>query len=462
MRGINLFLLTLLSSLAAANSQLMTWNIGLEEHWPLERANIILDILKDKSATNDVDIICLTEVWAGPSMIKKYVTELNSIFPHSLHLVDSTYISTAYDPTYISAAVYHPPCLDYYTDQVAAQKVVDFGDCFIDCTLDTGKSIEICGTQCLLATYSDALKDDNKDTNSCWACLMESIYNIYQYYTSPVNSRDSIFSMAEKLTKCYTDTSQKWNQTLGLLVLSKVPIDLVQIGYYPTFVVPRGYILFNASLSSSLIGNTLIGNTLIACTHLTPINDDLPYQYNYSTLYHSWEEENIGSTKYLINLMNSLNSTNYLEQGFISQVIMGDLNHGPTISNTTQAIAEEGYRLLLEWSNNNATKVNLGMCTACDDNNVYPTIPPRLYDYIWMKNDLTFNKFYRGFDTTIRLKVNGKCYDSKLSDHYAVILSPIVYNNSIHPTFCNSVDEIKGNLIATVLFSLVFFLIVTF
>ena len=57
---------------------------------------------------------------------------------------------------------------------------------------------------------------------------MQNLYDIYDVYSSPTGTVDPIETTSELLT-CYTDTSQQWSQTLGLLVLSRVPIELVEV-----------------------------------------------------------------------------------------------------------------------------------------------------------------------------------------------------------------------------------------
>ena len=468
----------------------MSWNVGFEEHWSIPRTQVVLETLLNSNTTNIVststyaagaidlrksviDVVCLTEVWGQPSVIPNYMAASANIFPYSLSVLDYSGVSNVKDS-------FQPPCLDYYSENVAAAKIVDFSTCFLDCFVDnvenmdtTLSSADTCSVQCLLSTFEDVLKYD-KNVDACWSCLMETMYNVYQYYTSPTSSRESLLDFTTgTLTQCYLGkTNYSWNQTLGLLVLSKIPINLVEKGYYQTFIVPRGYILFEVPSWN---------NTLIACTHLTPINDASSYQQGYSTPYSSWAEENTGSAQHIIDVM----TTAYA--GYENQIITGDLNHSPELyfplgsdKLVTGAIGEEGYYLLSNWSTwsteGTADASSVGnlyietnykfsltdesgqskLCTACNGtatsgNNVCPTNPQRLYDFIWTKGEYWTSGrqqlSYRILDQTVQITVNNQCYNSKLSDHYPIVLvtSPVTSSlaspSQFNPRIFNVVDN---------------------
>lgn len=439
----------------------MTWNVGYEEHWASKRAPAILDVLANDTANSTmstIDVVCLTEVWTGPITIKNYILGLQHVYPYSLSLLNNSFINSPAS----SRTRYQPPCLDYYSLEVAAEKAIDFADCFLSCleerannNVDVGVNnlenissiVYACGVQCLLSTYADVFQD--KNTDPCWACLIETLYSIYKIHTSPKGSV-SFADSASELSMCYTDTSQPWSQTLGLLVLSKVPIELVEINYYKTFVVPRGYIAFNVPSWS---------NTLVVCTHITPINGDLRYVFNYSTQYHSWMEENIGSTKQIVSKMSQPPFNDY-----DNQIITGDLNHSPALlfnnREVVGALAKEAYQVLKNWSLGTlenlyvATNLELNLvdengnstlCTACEDNSVCPVHQGKLYDWIWSKgpywtSTITGPKYsYRLYDETVELMVNGVCRQSKLSDHYPVLVtsrSPLLEHQLAKLSWC--------------------------
>ena len=177
---------------------------------------------------------------------------------------------------------------------------------------------------------------------------------------------------------------------------------------------------------------------------------------------------------------------------YSNQVITGDLNHSPRLFAAdgvlaTEAVAEEGYELLKNWSCGINQSINQSICednlyirdalefdlvdtsgvsklaTTSVDNNVCPTIPPKLYDFIWTRGEYwlsdsssssasassssgsggeegeTQKYAYRIYDETIELMVNGNCYPSKLSDHYPVVLtfrSPLLSHNLTTLSWC--------------------------
>lgn len=394
-----------------------TWNVGLEEQLANQRTPAILQALTQSSP----DLLCLTEVWGGPSRIRQFLRSLN--YSQAITLVDSNYLASADN----QLPQYQPPC---QTDN-ELDIVTKLASCVVANCLSLTSSTLDCALLCLETTLG--IDGPAITLSNCWACIIEQTYKIYSRQWPDNNP---ITGTAKLLDVCQQDWSQPWTQTLGLVVLSKVPLELVTIGYYPSFIIPRGYII--ARIPSV--------NTLLTCTHLAVTTRSIPYIANFSSPYQSWTEDNEGAARLITRLLDQYitpcNSTVTSVRSDLhgralcnitSQLLMGDFNHGPAnVSEGTVAVDPVAYNIIASagWTD----LARSLPCTACSYNNIYPTNPPANYDHFWVRGSWLPNQstgsqgplvapaVYRYWDQTYPINVDGHCQDYDLSDHYGILV----------------------------------------
>lgn len=214
-----------------------TWNIGLEERLADERVDAIINAINKTNNT----VLCLNEIWGGPSRIEYFSKHVNYKYKYSI--IDQNIFNTSYVPA----------CQD--KDLLSVLENLDSCD----------------NAYCLIGLVNIEQYSD------CWACLVELAYKIYA-------------KQSYNLLQCF-EASQPWQQTLGLLLLSNVKLHNVTWNYLPTAIIPRGYISAN------------LDDIHIVCTHLTVPTVTYPYPGIASYNIQSWQEENVLQSTILRNLV---------------------------------------------------------------------------------------------------------------------------------------------------------------
>ncbi len=379
--------------ICAMNTTLLSWNIGLEEIWADQRAPVVIQSVSDLNA----DFVCLIEVWGGPSRIKQFVNELPQ-YPYHLTLIDENYIQSTEPISYI------PPC--QISEELDMIKTLT--ECIGEQCLDSQD--DDCYMTCLSEVYSESFQ-----RSPCYACLVEQVYKIYYGTKEILYLKENVLIdvpklVLESLSVCSTDTTQPWIQTLGLLILSKTEFTVVETGFYPTFVVPRGYFIIDWN------------NTLTTCTHFTVPDIGTPYLAGVSTNYTSWDEENEGESMIITQLMKSL------EDKYPRQLLMGDFNHGPAVPDLdVSAVDPLAYDIILATNRTDLYVQAHLPCTACEDNNIVDTTGNPIFDHFWIKDQLITGNLnttdvFRFFDGQVNININGQCMPSYLSDHYGILV----------------------------------------
>lgn len=423
--------------------KITTWNIGLEEIWAKERAPFIIEAIKQGNS----DLMCIQELWGGTEKLLQVINETRNIYPYVATYLDSSVNASDYVNYY-----------DRYKDvdtkactsaDITIQQIDDVISCYIsgsakpfeqssgstkpfEQSSGSAPANECVGgelsNECLLRCAEVVfIKMQN---TVCWNCIVEQMY---AYHADSENLFDA-------MTTCFIDPAYKWNLTLGLLVLSKVPLVLRERTLYSTFLIPRGYVLTEIIMDQELnvnvsnqelnfnINNSSSNNTLFLCTHLTVMSISIiPYIANFSTNYSSWDEENQGDSRAIVELLTSNKNKNK------SQIIMADFNHGTNItSQNVSAVNIIAYNILANTGKWHNPYVERQLpCTACEDNIISPTDPQAIYDGILLTNDwyiksrVTINNVtgvYREFDHWMDIWVDedDKCINMPLSDHYAI------------------------------------------
>lgn len=412
-----------------------TWNIGLEEKYNDQRTPAIIEALNSDTQYEDADFVCLAEVWGGPKRIKTVINAVKTKYPYYWTLVDNSYITST------SVGIYSPPC----SFGVITGDIKNLTTCLnsqtLGCSL-SDPSLE-CILPCLFNVFGNLM---TPLTNDCWGCLLEQAYQIYSG-GNPLNS----------LMECETDTSQPWIQTLGLVVLSKYPLTVVNQSYYETFFFPRGWVSVTTSQWN---------NTLFTCTHLPVIQSLIPYVPDITTKFTSWDEENQAATATLVG---NLTSANIL-QTYPNQLTMGDFNHSPNVpSQGVGAVDLSAYQVInTTYGARNLYVERQGNCTACSDNDIAPEIPSAILDHIWMRgNWWTYNvsqfSTYRIWDqiANISSSSGSGCSLVDMSDHYAVHLIPATPNLNLTKTsidVCSSYTMTAHFLLIFLGLSIIFFI----
>ena len=297
-----------------SSTSILSWNIGLEEIWANSRAPAIISNLNEMNP----DFACLIEVWGGPSRIRQFIQELPQ-YKYHLTLVDESYINST------SNLQYSPPC----TIDSELQTINTLMKCITHgCTMSSVDDMN-CYLTCLSSIYSES---------PCYACLVEQVYTIY-YGTKEYLDTGRILeipALLNNLQVCDTDTTQPWIQTLGLLILSKTPIEVIQTGFYPTFAVPRGFFMVEFPAE----GN----NILTTCTHFTVPDVSVPYISGITTNYTSWSEENEGESRIITGIINGMDWGKQM-------VLVGHLDHGPAVPDlNVSAVDVRSYNIIKSYN----------------------------------------------------------------------------------------------------------------
>jgi len=408
---------------ASGTQMIHQFNLGLEEKNAANRLDVILDTIhtvvqtSSSSAATTEHVMCLVEVWNGPTTMRKVVQNLSTSFPYAIHRIDPAYMST--DAAKDKAPTYSPACssrdfsCDGNDDTVVACLLKN---CVLDALKDqTSDGVAACFMQCLRPCLVEFTQ------GGCGDCLIEMSYDVYS----------SQRTLSDAATYCFEDNSQPWTNSLGMVVVASVPITLVETRNYPAFLASRGYILVEVPSWN---------NTAVACTHLSVTTNNIPYVAGASTPYASWEEENLGQTILLADRMEEL------RDAYPNQVLCGDFNHGPAIpSADVYAVVPAAYAYLANvskgvapWTNTYIDQLHANpLCTACKELFISPTVPPAVYDHIYIRGPFWCSvnttevlhsvvpwRAYRSFDQWVSLMdvESHMCILSPLSDHYAIRL----------------------------------------
>ena len=154
----------------AANRHIVsTWNIGLEEKWPVARTLPIIDTLRDHvlNTPNATHVLCLTEVWGGPKRMKQVLRGIEDVLPFRVAIINPTYLeSDSVQTTYPSAC---------QKSDFTCSDASSIASCILhQCILrgeaeDTIKCFQTCTQSCLAVAT----------TSACGSCLVEQAYAVY-------------------------------------------------------------------------------------------------------------------------------------------------------------------------------------------------------------------------------------------------------------------------------------------
>eukprot|EP00742_Colponemidia_sp_Colp-10_P011222 GILJ01012438.1.p1 GENE.GILJ01012438.1~~GILJ01012438.1.p1 ORF type:complete len:403 (-),score=43.42 GILJ01012438.1:144-1352(-) len=362
------------------------WNVGLEEIYASSRLPDIIEALN----TSTSDVLCLSEVWGGLDIHVSFVENLKGRYPYYFSAIDS-YINQS-----ISTGV--KPTLG--DDACDGSDVIQFGLCVNTLCRDEIKPT---------APYDDTL-----------ACVQDRCRSFFQkLYESPTCA-SCVFDRTNYNRDSFTDAVKYcaqseafWAPTYGLLVLSAVPIEKLQVIPLTATLAPRGSLIFSVPSWNQ---------TAISCNHWATVDAPIfyPTRIGSST---SWEAENLGQAQQIFNVM----QTTYAN--YSNQIIAGDLNFGPAVpSMNVTATAPATFDVV----NNAGIWLNVYVqteanCTVCPENNLVPGTS-KLYDHIFQRGPQlpvassivrrVFNETVNSWNATTLL-----FFKTYLSDHYGLELS---------------------------------------
>ena len=272
---------------------------------------------------------------------------------------------------------------------------------FSKATEDTGKHPSgVCDLGNAISTQKCGTEKCTPKGISMTECVSDAALCKAQYDGFSDACKRCLAANTQSPTRCAMGEAPRFNSQgrNGLLLLSWHEIE------NPTYTTIEAQIVARGAITATIQGRT------VQCTHLSADLQVVPYPPD--TTYQSWAEEHAAQIGVIDKAAKSDGC----------RVLLGDMNTGPT----TEQLAGELEKNFSGLANASYVQPwDEPECTFCADNPLAGVTDDRWIDHIFFKGcqKAAAFEYRRVFDQPIQVQSEGALVDTRLSDHYGVMVT---------------------------------------